>query len=99
MTNDDTDTLRERLRQQDTGAADLLLRSARAWSELLATSTDMAFDAVLKNWDYSRSLRGAADQAVADTLRTRQRLTREMLQAWQGCSDELREMIERGGPH
>jgi len=65
-----------------------LLRSVRAWNELLAASTDMAFDAVLRNWDYSRSLRGSTEQAIADTVRLQQRLSSEMLQAWKGYAGE-----------
>ncbi len=95
--NDDTRKPEERLRQQYTDAADMMLHSMRAWNDLVTTSTDMAFDVVLKNWDYSRSLRNSAEQAVADTLRTQQRLNREMLQAWQGLSEDVKEIIEKGG--
>jgi DNA uptake protein ComE-like DNA-binding protein len=63
-------------------ATDHVLRSVRAWNELLATSTDMAFDVVLRNWNYSRSLRGSAEQAIEDAIKTQQRLSKEMLQAW-----------------
>lgn len=63
-------------------ATDHMLRSVRAWNELLATSTDMAFDVVLRNWNYSRSLRGSAEQAIEDAIKTQQRLNKEMMQAW-----------------
>jgi len=72
-------------------AAEAVRRSVQAWNELLAASTDMAFDLVLKNWNYSRSLRGAADQAILDALKMQQRLSREMLQAWQGQGGEAKE--------
>ncbi|NTV64083.1 MAG: hypothetical protein HGA65_11185 [Oscillochloris sp.] len=94
---DDNKAPEERLRQQYAGAADMMLHSLRAWNELLTTSTDMAFDVVLKNWDYSRSLRNSAEQAVADAIRTQQRLNREMLQAWQGYSDDMKDILEKGG--
>jgi gas vesicle protein len=94
MTSEPEEQLREQLRKQYQDAADAVLRSARAWNELLATSTDMAFDLVLKNWDYSRSLRGSADQAIADALRMQQRLSKEMLQAWQGYSSEIKDILE-----
>jgi len=97
MASDDTSVPEEQLRQQYAGAADMMLRSVRAWSDLLTTSTDMAFDVVLKNWDYSRSLRNSAEQAVADTIRTQHRLNKEMLQAWQGYSDDVKEIIEKRG--
>lgn len=95
--NDEKKVPEERLRQQYAGAADMMLKSMRAWNELLTTSTDMAFDVVLRNWDYSRSLRSSAEQAVADAIRTQQRLNREMLQAWQGYSDDVKDMFEKGG--
>lgn len=80
---------------QEAGAA--VLRSVQAWNELLAASTDMAFDLVLKNWDYSRSLRGASEQAIADTLRMQQRLSKEMLQAWQGYASEIKDILDKDG--
>jgi hypothetical protein len=95
--SDDRSCPEDKLRQPYTGAANMMLRSVRAWNELLAASTDMAFDVVLKNWDYSRSLRNSAEQAVADAIKTQQRLNQEMLQAWQGYSDEVKEIIEKSG--
>lgn len=95
MASDEVQRLQERLRQQYSDTADIMLRSLRAWNELLAASTDMAFDIVLKNWDYSRSLRGSAEQAIADAIKVHQRMNKEMLQAWEGYSSELKDIIER----
>jgi len=95
--SDENKVPEDRLRQQYAGAADMMVRSMRAWNELLTTSTDMAFDVVLKNWDYSRSLRNSAEQAVADAIRTQQRLNKEMIQAWQGYSDDMKDILEKGG--
>lgn len=80
----DSEKLQDQLRDQYQEASEVVVRSVRAWNELLTASTDMAFDAVLRNWDYSRSLRGSAEQAIEDALKTQHRLSREMLQAWQG---------------
>lgn len=82
-------------RPQAEEAGEAVLRSVQAWNELLAASTDMAFDLVLKNWDYSRSLRGASEQAIADTLRMQQRLSKEMLQAWQGYASEIKDILDK----
>jgi guanylate kinase len=95
MANDEIQQLQERMRQQYSDTADVMLRSMRAWNELLAASTDMAFDVVLKNWDYSRSLRGSAEQAIADAIKLHQRMNKEMLQAWEGYSSELKDIIDR----
>lgn len=86
---------RQGQRPQAQEAGDAVLRSVQAWNELLAASTDMAFDLVLKNWDYSRSLRGASEQAIADTLRMQQRLSKEMLQAWQGYASEIKDILDK----
>jgi hypothetical protein len=96
MQNDDSDNRNES--QEDSpykDTTDMVMRSMRAWNELLTASTDMAFDLVLKNWDYSRSLRGSAEQAVADAIKQQQRLNKEMLQAWQGYSSEIKDIIDR----
>jgi uncharacterized protein (DUF1697 family) len=95
MATDEEQRLEERLRQQYSDTADVMLRSMRAWNELLTASTDMAFDVVLKNWDYSRSLRGSAEQAMADAIKLHQRMNKEMLQAWEGYSSEIKDIIER----
>jgi hypothetical protein len=95
MSEDDLKRLERLLKQQANETSDAMLRSVRAWNELLAASTDMAFDVVLKNWDYSRSLRGSAEQAIADTLRLQQRLSREMLQAWEGAAPDGAENREQ----
>ncbi len=97
MANDEGQRLQERLQQQAQETADAMLRSVRAWNELLAASTDMAFDVVLKNWDYSRSLRSSAEQAIADAIRLQQRLSKEMLQAWEGYSSEIKDVLDKGG--
>ncbi|NTU78511.1 MAG: hypothetical protein HGA45_03770 [Chloroflexales bacterium] len=95
MASDEVQRLQERMKQQYSETADIMLRSMRAWNELLNASTDMAFDVVLKNWDYSRSLRGSAEQAIADAIKLQQRMNKEMLQAWEGYSSEIKDIIER----
>lgn len=95
MASEEAQQLQERMRQQYSDTAEVMLRSMRAWNELLTASTDLAFDVVLRNWDYSRSLRGSAEQAVADAIKLHQRMNKEMLQAWEGYSSELKEIVER----
>jgi DNA-binding NtrC family response regulator len=95
MTNEDGPHLQEQTHQQYTDTTDVMMRSMRAWNELMAASTDMAFDVVLKNWDYSRSLRGSAEQAIADAIKLQKRMNREMMQAWEGYSSEVKEILDR----
>jgi gas vesicle protein len=95
MSDEELRRMQALIQQQAHETADVVVRSVRAWNELLAASTDMAFDVVLKNWDYSRSLRSSAEQAIADTLRLHQRLNREMLQAWEGYSSEIKDVLDK----
>lgn len=78
-----------------TNAQDFTLRSVRAWNELLVTSADMAFDVVLKNWNYNRSLRNSTDKAIEEALTTQHKLTSEMMQVWQGYSSNVQDIIEK----
>jgi len=61
----------------------------------MMASSDLAFDVVLRNWDYSRSLRNSTEQAIADAIKIQQRMHREMLQAWEGYSSEGKEQGDR----
>ncbi len=80
---------------QITKAQDMTMKSVRAWNELLMTSADMAFDVVLKNWNYSRSLRGSADQAVEDAIKTQHRYTSEMMHVWRGYTNDVQEIVSK----
>lgn len=95
MASDETQSMQERMRNQYSETTDAVLRSVRAWNELMMASTDMAFDVVLRNWDYSRSLRGSAEQAVADAIRLQQRMNKEMQQAWNGYSSDIKDILDR----
>ncbi len=87
--------VREQVRKQYLDTQDMATRSMYAWNELMVTTTDMAFDVVLKNWNYSRSLRNSADQAVEDAIKTQHRLSNEMLQVWQGYTNNLQEIVTK----
>lgn len=81
--------------KQFVSAQDMAIKSVRTWNELMKTSADMAFDVVLKNWNYNRSLRNSADQAIEDALNTQHKLSNEMMQVWQGYSSDVQEIIEK----
>ena len=93
MTNNTT--VEETFRKQVSDAQDIVGKSVRAWNDLLVTSTDMAYDVVLKNWNYSRSLRSSAEQAVEDAINTQSRLAKEMLQVWQGYAEQVQDIMTK----
>jgi hypothetical protein len=95
MPPDDDGTGMPELRKQYQDATDRAMKSVRAWNELVAVSTDMAFDVVLKNWNYSRSLRNSAEQAIESALQTQHKLTSEMMQVWQGYTNSVREIVDK----
>lgn len=99
MTNKE---FQEQVRDQYQRAESMATDSLRAWNELVLTSTDMAFDMVLKNWNYSQSLRNSVEQAVVepfkaqramseqaleDVVKLQRNLTREMMHFWQGVAE------------
>jgi hypothetical protein len=85
----------EQVQKQLADAQDMTIKSMRTWNELLMTSADMAFDVVLKNWNYSRSLRSSADQAIEDTIRTQHRYTNEMMQVWRGYTSNFQDIVNK----
>ncbi|MCS7001808.1 MAG: hypothetical protein NZ518_03065 [Dehalococcoidia bacterium] len=93
--NEQTQQAQDQMRRTFEQAQEWTTRSARAWNELVTTSTDMAFDVVLKNWDYSRSIRSSAEQAIEDAIKTQQRLTSEMLQVWTGYATAVQDVASR----
>lgn len=90
-----TNPVEEQVRKQMAEAQDLVSKSLRAWNELMVTSTDMAYDTVLKSWNYSRSLRSGSEQAVEDAINTQSRLAREMMQAWQGYAESAQSIFNK----
>lgn len=88
-------TMQDQVHQQFINAQDVTVRAVRAWNELLITSADMAFDVVLKNWNYNRSLRNSADKAVEEALRTQHELTNEMMEVWKGYSSNVQDIITK----
>ena len=98
MSQSETDKIQEQVTRQYQEATDTVVRSVRALNELFTASTDMAFDMVLRNWDYSRSLRGSAEQAIADAIKNQQRFSREMLQAWTGYAGSVQEILNKDEP-
>jgi hypothetical protein len=85
--------MQDHMQKQFVNAQDFAVKSVRAWNELLMASTDMAFDVVLKNWNYNRSLRNSADQAIEDTINTQHRLASEMMEVWKGYTTNVQEII------
>ncbi|GAB4128575.1 MAG: hypothetical protein Fur005_03930 [Roseiflexaceae bacterium] len=79
-----TNPVEEQVRKQMNEAQDLMHKSLRAWSDLMIASADMAYDSVLKSWNYSKGMRSSSEQAIEDAITTQSRMAREMMQAWQG---------------
>ncbi len=95
MSNEDGHDLQGQIFKQYQDAREAAVKTMRTWNELLAASTDMAFDVVLKNWNYNRSLRGSTEQAMEDTLKTQHQLAKEMMQVWKGYADSVQDILSR----
>jgi len=90
-----TSNVEETVRKTYLNAQDMVGRSVKAWTDLVAVSTDMAYDVVLKNWNYSRSIRSSAEQAIEDALNTQSRFAKEMMGAWQGYAESVSDILSK----
>ena len=90
-----TSYVEEQVRKQFNETQDVANKSVRAWNELMIESSDMAFDVVLKSWNYGRSMRSASEQAMEDALTTQSRLSHEMLRVWQGYVDSTQNIVNK----
>ncbi|MCS6839889.1 MAG: hypothetical protein NZ699_11550 [Roseiflexus sp.] len=83
------------LRRTYSSAQEMVSKSVKAWTELVAVSTDMAYEMVLKNWNYSRSIRSSAEQAIEDALNTQARFAKEMMGVWKDYAESVSDIIGR----
>lgn len=90
-----TTYVEEQVRKQFNETQEVASKSLRAWNELMIASSDMAFDVVLKSWNYGRSMRSASEQAMEDALTTQSRLAHEMLRVWQGYVDSTQNIVNK----
>jgi gas vesicle protein len=95
MASESATRLEEQMREQYERTQETLKQSAHAWNELLIASAEMAYDAVLKNWDYSKSVRASAEQAMQDAAAAQTQLAKEMLQVWKGYAGAVQETVNK----
>lgn len=76
-------------------AQEMVGKSVKAWTDLVAVSTDMAYEMVLKNWNYSRSIRGSAEQAIEDAINTQARFAKEMMGVWKDYAESVSDIISK----
>ncbi len=83
------------VRKTYSSAQEMVGKSVKAWTDLIAVSTDMAYDMVLKNWNYSRSIRGSAEQAIEDAINTQARFAKEMMGVWKDYAESVSDIISK----
>ncbi|MDP9379538.1 MAG: hypothetical protein M3Q29_05190 [Chloroflexota bacterium] len=89
------ENVQEQARTQFEVAQNLATASAQTWNQLLATSTDAAFDVVLRNWDYSKSVRDSTEQALENTIKRQREVSAEMVRVWQGYTRSVTEAVNK----
>lgn len=89
------ENVQQQARRQYDVTQNLAATSLRTWNQLLAISNDAAFDAALRSWNYSRSVRDSAEQALEDAVKRQREVSAEMLKVWQGYTDSVSETINR----
>ncbi len=64
---------------------------ARAYGEILTTSTNIYLDAVHSSWKYNRNLLDATGRVLEDAVDLQRRLTSEMSRTYQEYIDSVEE--------
>jgi hypothetical protein len=85
----------EQFRNQYNVAADITARSFKTWNDMVAASTDMAFDTVIRNWNYAKTVRDEADKAVEATITQQRQFAKEMANAFQGFQNNAQQMMDQ----
>lgn len=72
---------------------DMLSRYTSAMNEVVAMNIDVAFDVLLKNYNFACSMRNSADMMMDDMIKGQQRLMTEMMQVAQNYAAKLPDMM------
>lgn len=80
--------------QEQWQAQELYSKTAQTWNEMLSASSDMAFDAVLRNWNYAKAVRAESDKAIEAAVEQQRTYTQQMVNAMQGYSGSMQQMME-----
>ncbi len=72
---------------------DMMSRYASTVNEVVAMNMDVAFDVLLKNYNFACSMRNSADMMMGDMLKGQQRLITEMVHVAQDYTAKLPNMM------
>lgn len=86
--------VQEQWQAQASQAQEMFSKTAQTWNEMLSASSDMAFDAVLRNWNYAKAVRAEADKAIEAAVEQQRAYTQQMVRAMQGYSGSMQQMME-----
>ncbi len=85
------DGMQKQGQQQYQLAGQLAINWAPAYGQILTTSTNIYLDAVLRSWEYNRSLLDLTGRAVGDAVDLQRRLTGEVSRTYQEYIDSVEE--------
>ncbi|HSH78246.1 MAG TPA: hypothetical protein VLA19_06910 [Herpetosiphonaceae bacterium] len=85
------DGVQRQAQQQFQTAGQLSITWARAYGEILTTSTNIYLDAVHSSWKYNRNLLDATGRVLEDAVDLQRRLTSEMSRTYQEYIDSVEE--------
>jgi hypothetical protein len=72
---------------------DMVTRYVNAMNEVMSLNLDMAFDVMLKNYTFMRSMRSSTDVMVEDLLKGQQRFVTEMVHVAQDYAVKMPDMM------
>jgi hypothetical protein len=68
---------------------DMMSRYTHTMNEVVAMNMDVAFDVLLKNYNFVCSMRNSADMMMGDMIKSQQRLITEMVHVAQDYAAKL----------
>lgn len=72
---------------------DMMSRYTSTMNEVVAMNMDVAFDVLLKNYNFACSMRNSADMMMGDMIKGQQRLMTEMVHVAQDYAAKLPDMM------
>lgn len=85
------DGVQHQARQQYQLAGQLAINRARAYGQILTTSTNVYLDAVLRSWEYNREVLDTTGRALGDAVDRQRRLMGEVSRTYQEYIDSVEE--------
>jgi hypothetical protein len=88
-------TAQQQVREQYKVAENMAENVVRAWSDLLATTSALTFEAAEKSLHYNQEVRAQVERTMQESLATYRRMYQDGIKTWQGYVQGVNEIFNR----